>query len=105
MKVATQAAATDPRTGKIDMNMITTGMSTENRKLEEALSLSLKELLAERRGTRMAIGDVRRQLSEIMNVQGLKQEDVVEALRTAEGDGLIQLNERAQTIFVRHGRS
>jgi len=103
MKVATQAAATDPRTGKIDMDMITTGRSTANREMEEALNLSLKELLAERRGNRMAIGDVRRQLSEIMNVQGLKQEDVVEALRTAEGDGLIQLNERAQTIFVRQG--
>lgn len=103
MKVATQAAATDPRTGRIDMDMITTGRSTANREMEEALSLSLRELLAERRGSRMAVGDVRRQLSEIMNVQGLKQEDVIEALRSAEGDGLIQLNERAQTIFVRQG--
>jgi len=103
MKVATQAAATDPRTGRIDMDMITTGRSTANREMEEALSVSLRELLAERRGSRMAVGDVRRQLSEIMNVQGLKQEDVIEALRSAEGDGLIQLNERAQTIFVRQG--
>lgn len=103
MKVATQAAATDPRTGRIDMDMITTGRSTANREMEEALGVSLRELLAERRGSRMAVGDVRRQLSEIMNVQGLKQEEVIEALRSAEGDGLIQLNERAQTIFVRQG--
>lgn len=103
MRVATQAAATDPRTGKIDMDMITTGRSTANREMEEFLNLSLRELLGERRGTRMAVVDVRRQLSEIMNVQGLKQEEVVEALRTAEGDGLIQLNERANTIFVRQG--
>ncbi len=47
MKVATQAAATDPRTGRIDMDMITTGRSTSNREMEEALNLSLKELLAE----------------------------------------------------------
>ena len=47
MKVATQAAATDPRTGRIDMDMITTGRSTANREMEEALNLSLKELLAE----------------------------------------------------------
>mmetsp|Transcript_9156 Transcript_9156/g.13721 ORF Transcript_9156/g.13721 Transcript_9156/m.13721 type:complete len:889 (-) Transcript_9156:170-2836(-) len=103
MKVATQAAATDPRTGRIDMDMITTGRSTANREMEEALNLSLKELLAERRGNRMAVVDVRRQLTEIMNITSIKQEDVMEALRLAEGDGLIQLNERAQTIFVRAG--
>jgi len=39
--------------------------------------------------------------------RGLKQKDVAEALRTAEGDGLIQRNhgERAQTIFVQQGSS
>eukprot|EP01083_Nonionella_stella_P257437 881208_1 len=103
MKVATQAAATDPRTGRIDMDMITTGRSTANREMEEALNLSLKELLAERRGNRMAVSDVRNQLSEIMNVSALRQEDVVEGLRVLEADGLIQFNERAQTIFVRAG--
>jgi DNA replication licensing factor MCM4 len=35
MRVATQAAATDPRTGKIDMDMITTGRSSADRELEE----------------------------------------------------------------------
>ena len=144
MKVATQAAATDPRTGRIDMDMITTGRSTANREMEEALNLSLKELLAEvskirmfyfystlegyhlnvcklnltcdscssfdnnvitiqRRGNRMAVSDVRTQLSEIMNISTLKQEDITEGLRTLEADGLIQFNERAQTIFVRAG--
>ena len=47
MKVATQAAATDPRTGRIDMDMITTGRSTAERELEETLDMNLKELLAE----------------------------------------------------------
>lgn len=47
MKVATQAAATDPRTGRIDMDMITTGRSTAEREVEEALNMNLKELLAE----------------------------------------------------------
>ena len=77
----------------IDVNMLSIGMSTADREMEEALSLSLKELLAEHRGTRMAIGDVRRQLL------GITQKDV-------EGDGLIQRNhERAQTIFVQQGSS
>jgi DNA replication licensing factor MCM4 len=47
MRVATQAAATDPRTGRIDMDMITTGRSTANREMEEALNLNLRELLNE----------------------------------------------------------
>ena len=47
MRVATQAAATDPRTGRIDMDMIATGRSTSNREMEESLNMSLKELLAE----------------------------------------------------------
>lgn len=51
----------------------------------------------------MAVADVRRQLTEIMNITSINHEDVMEALRLAEGDGLIQLNERAQTIFVRAG--
>ena len=37
MEVATQKAATDPRTGTIDMDMITTGRSTVNPKLAEAI--------------------------------------------------------------------
>lgn len=62
-------------------------------------------ILYQRRGIRMAIGDVRRQLAETMNIQTLKAEELIDALRTAEADGIIQLNERAQTIFVRAGVS
>mmetsp|Transcript_64988 Transcript_64988/g.95965 ORF Transcript_64988/g.95965 Transcript_64988/m.95965 type:complete len:159 (-) Transcript_64988:83-559(-) len=102
MRVATQAAATDPRTGRIDMDMITTGRSSAERENEESLNTTLKELLAERRGNRMAVSDVRRQLNEVTNANA-QQEEVVEALRRMEADGLIQFNERAQTIFVRAG--
>ena len=47
LKVATQAAATDPRTGRIDMDMINTGRSSADREMEENLYVGLKELLAE----------------------------------------------------------
>jgi len=102
MKVATQAAATDPRTGRIDMDMITTGRSTADREMEEQINISLKELFAERRGSRMAVRDVTRQLSEITNAS-INHDDVVGTLRQMEADGTIQFNERAQTIFVRTG--
>ena len=87
---------------KIDMDMITTGRSSADRANEESLNTSLKELLAERRGTRMAVSDVRRQLTESINTT-LQNEEVVDALRRMEADGFIQLNERAQTVFVRAG--
>ena len=102
MKVATQAAATDPRTGRIDMDMIATGRTTAERELEESLGASLKELLVERRGNRLSVSEIRRQLSEILNV-AVQQEDLIEILRTMEADGLVQFNERAQTVFVRAG--
>jgi DNA replication licensing factor MCM4 len=103
MKVATQAAATDPRTGRIDMDMITTGRSSADREMEEQLELSLRELFAERRGSRMAVRDVTRQLTEILNVSSLEHDDVVKALRQMHEDGVIQFHERNQTIFVRAG--
>lgn len=104
MKVATQAAATDPRTGKIDMDMITTGRSTADREMEETINVSLKELLAERRGNRMAFRDISKQLAEITNAT-IPHDAIVEALRQMDADGSVQFNERAQTIFVRTGIS
>lgn len=50
----------------------------------------------------MAVRDVVRQLSEVTNTE-VSQEEIVEALRRMEADGVIQFNERAQSIFVRVG--
>lgn len=47
LQVATQAAATDPRTGRIDMDMINTGRSTVDRENEQNLYNELKNLLLE----------------------------------------------------------
>ncbi|EJK62244.1 hypothetical protein THAOC_17150 [Thalassiosira oceanica] len=102
MKVATQQAATDPRTGRIDMDMIATGRSRAEQEKQEGLMSSVRELLVERRGNRLGVADVRRQLSEVTNEQ-IEQEDIVEVLRTLDADGLVQYNERAQTVFVRAG--
>lgn len=48
----------------------------------------------------MAVGDVRKQVNEVMNAQ-LQQEDIVESLRQMDADGIVQFNERSQTIFVK----
>jgi DNA replication licensing factor MCM4 len=102
LKVATQAAATDPRTGRIDMDMINTGRTTVEREMEEHLYIGLKEFLAERRGNRLSVRDVTRQLSEISNTQ-VDPDDVIDALRRLDADGVVQFNERNQTTFVRTG--
>lgn len=102
LKVATQAAATDPRTGRIDMDMINTGRTSVERELEESLYIGLKEYLSERRGNRLAVRDVARQLGEITGTP-VPQDDVVVALRRLEADGVAQFNERNQTVFARTG--
>mmetsp|Transcript_21709 Transcript_21709/g.53843 ORF Transcript_21709/g.53843 Transcript_21709/m.53843 type:complete len:939 (+) Transcript_21709:100-2916(+) len=102
LKVATQAAATDPRTGRIDMDMINTGRTEVEREMGETLYLGLKEFLVERRGNRLAVRDVAKQLSEISNTQ-VAQDEVADALRRLEADGMVQFNERNQSVFVRTG--
>jgi len=102
LKVATQAAATDPRTGRIDMDMINTGRTEVEREMGENLYLGLKEFLVERRGNRLAVRDVAKQLSEISNTQ-VSQDEVANAMRRLEADGMIQFNERNQSVFVRTG--
>lgn len=57
-------------------------------------------LFVKRRGSKMAVSDVRQQVNEVMNIQ-IQQEDLLEVLRQMEDDNLIQFNERGQTIFVK----
>lgn len=100
MKVATQTAATDPRTGRIDMDMITTGRGAAAREREEQLETALKELVAVRRGSRLTFRDISRQITEVTG-ETIAHDDLVDALRIMDADGLVQLNERSQTVFIR----
>lgn len=47
MKVATQTAATDPRTGTIDMDLITTGQTALGRELTHQLADAVRAFLCE----------------------------------------------------------
>ena len=67
VRVATQAAATDPRTGRIDMDMIATGKSQANRQLQESLMIHLKEIFDQQRGQRISISELRQQITDILN--------------------------------------
>lgn len=46
MKVAIQEAATDPQTGQIDMDLITTGRSAATRQILGAMKKAVNDILA-----------------------------------------------------------
>jgi len=48
IKVATQQAATDPVTGKIDMDMITTGLASSSREKLHTMCENIKNLLVKK---------------------------------------------------------
>jgi len=100
-KVATQTAATDPRTGRIDMDMIATGRSAEERLMEEGLETHLKEILNESRGKRLALRDITQRLTETMG-ESPSHDALTQTILRMQGDGVLQFHERAQTVFVRN---
>ena len=48
----------------------------------------------------MAVSDVRKQIMEITSME-VSHDEILENLRLMESDGVIQFNERAQTLFVK----
>jgi DNA replication licensing factor MCM4 len=121
MKVATQTAATDPRTGTIDMDLITTGRSAMDRDLVLQLAEELRTLLLkqvkERQLSRVTLGQLRAMLLQNMrdaqggggsnsynsasNQQQVSSAELEEAVRELESDGFLTFNERTQAIVMR----
>jgi DNA replication licensing factor MCM4 len=114
MRVATQAAATDPRTGTIDMDLITTGRTALDRDLVLRLMEIIRKFLENKTGQRMTYGQIRQALlqDEETNLrQGgndlsgigmtVSMGEVEEALRELETDGVVQIIDRTQMVIVR----
>ena len=103
-EVATQAAATDPRTGRIDMDVLAVGRSAADRHDDEILLVHLQELVRERHGQTMTVREVSTQLAQI---QGSDQEPdhdrLLNALRQLQANEIIRFHERRQTIFIGRG--
>jgi DNA replication licensing factor MCM4 len=122
MKVATQTAATDPRTGTIDMDLISTGRTAVNRDLIGKLAEEMKRLFTyNRSGDRWTLSQLRQRiLSNSLNASGQKGRyygddssssdilgsltilDLEDAARKLESDGIIQYLDRSQTIIIRN---
>ena len=62
MKVATHAAATDPRTGTIDMDLITTGRTALDRDLVQQLAEQVRGFVCTHRGQQMSLGQIRQEM-------------------------------------------
>ena len=102
MKVATQAAATDPRTGTIDMDLITTGRTALNRDMVTKLADELRLIISTRNGQRMTISQVRQLLLQGAGSQmSVSMSEVEEAVRELEIEGLGQYVERTSTFIIR----
>jgi DNA replication licensing factor MCM4 len=114
MKVATQTAATDPRTGTIDMDLISTGRTALDRDLILKLSEEMKRLLEENyhNGQRFGLNQIRQLILNSQQFSDKNSDDTIlgqlslqeieDAARKLEAEGLIQYNERTQTLVLRN---
>jgi len=92
IKAATYAAAVDPETGVIDMEMFISGLGAGKRKRAKELETLLQEVMAEKSasGTMLTIDSVKAGMNEKLGEkkeQLLGETEFNQALRTAEGDG------------------
>mmetsp|Transcript_3349 Transcript_3349/g.5162 ORF Transcript_3349/g.5162 Transcript_3349/m.5162 type:complete len:773 (-) Transcript_3349:26-2344(-) len=94
MKVATQQAATDPKTGQIDMDMLQTGItSTSRAKIQQVTGL-LKQVLSEfkesaKRGikSRTVMEELRKK-TETLGVS-VSEQEYMEVIKILEDDGVL----------------
>lgn len=91
---ALKQAATDARTGLIDMGLLTDGTSASERKRKEDLKLGilrvLDEMLRAGTGSGVRYGDVARSMSEQSSVP-LEGPEFAEAIRALEQEGKLQI--------------
>jgi DNA replication licensing factor MCM4 len=95
MNVATQKAATDPTTGTIDMDMITTGQTATGRQLIAALVQELKTMLGNAfKGKSASFIELQRAMES--DTVTVNPDDLEEALRQLSDTGLVTWNESAR---------
>ncbi len=99
INVATQKAATDPRTGRIDMDMITTGQSTSTRENIEMLQTAIADILKrekqENNIRKLSMGKLISLLKE-QSGMAIEEDEVIEANR--------RLHDERKVMFDVHTR-
>lgn len=99
MNVATQRAATDPTTGTIDMDMITTGHTAAARQLIQVLAAEVRNMLASNmRGKTVTFMEIQRAMeSDTVTVE---PDHLEEALRHLADANVIVYNEMTRAFHV-----
>ncbi|SJM87267.1 probable DNA replication licensing factor MCM4 [Zygosaccharomyces bailii] len=93
IKTAIKDYATDPKTGKIDMQLVQTGKSIIQRKLQEDLAREILRVLADYTTDSMSFNELSRQINE-HSQDRVDASDISEALsRLQQEDKLIVLGE------------
>ena len=94
IKSALQQAATDQRTGLIDMGLLTEGVSASERRQKADLKTSVLSVLDDmlRSGAQGAVrvSEVTKRLAEGISAE-VDSQEVMEALRALEGEGQVML--------------
>ena len=102
MREAIRTSATDPRTGEIDMDMLTTGTGQHQRKLQADLKrevLKLLETMGGNKGVRWA--DAVKQLASQSSVS-IDNSEFNDAVKALETEGLVKvLGERDRRVIRR----
>lgn len=101
MQVATQKAATDPKTGKIDMDSINTGVSTADRQKKEQLVPAVREHIAKRQSPTSRITKLFSEFQEATNDTSTSLSDFREALEQLSDDKFIKLTQDKKSTLIR----
>eukprot|EP01137_Pigoraptor_chileana_P005736 Opistho-2@49188 len=100
VRVALQDSATDPRTGLIDMDLITTGVSAFSRSRIADLANELRAQLSKSAAPMMKLGEVYTEITRASSVD-IPQEQFLAALNELEDVGFITVTGRGGDKMVR----
>ncbi|KAK7513009.1 MCM2/3/5 family-domain-containing protein [Phyllosticta citriasiana] len=102
IKSALKQAATDARTGLIDMALLTEGTSASERKRKEDLKAAVLSTVDDmtRSGAAVRVGDLVRRIGEGASVN-VETQEVAEALRLLEAEGKVQVSGHGAQRSVR----
>jgi len=103
IRVALKQAATDSRTGLIDMSLLTEGVGSGDRRRKEDLKNAVVGVLDENVGGAVKYADLIRSISERSSI-GVERAEVEEALRSLESEGRVMLSGDGPRRMVRRMR-
>lgn len=100
MNVATQTAATDPRTGRIDMDLLATGVSSSDRKRLEQQQQAVRMLLESMDRGAKSIRELLEQFNEQSSIS-VPQNEFLQVLDALRDDGYLRYTGTNQQNVVR----